>query len=58
MTDTRLPFTTETPVGTLTNKGTFVGFDAYGFAHFTRPDGRKGWAGPAALGFVQVIVQG
>lgn len=51
---TRQPFTTETPIGTLTNKGIFTGFDANGFAHFLK-DGRKGWAGSATFIFIQVI---
>lgn len=55
MTTTRLPFTTETPVGTITNMGTFTGFDEAGYAHFVRPDGRKGWSGPAAFTFIQVL---
>ena len=51
---TRTPFTTQTPIGALTNFGTFVGFDEKGFAHFVN-DGRKGWVGSLAFNIVQVI---
>lgn len=50
----RKPFTDQTPIGTLTNMGTFTGFDSHGFAHFCK-NGNEGWAGPATFIFIQII---
>lgn len=47
------PFSTETPVGSLTNFGIFTGFKD-GFAYFLK-DGREGWAGSKTFHFIQVL---
>ena len=47
-------FSLETPVGSITNMGTFIGFDAKGFAHFVRDNGARGWAGSGTFHFIQI----
>ena len=47
------PFSTETPVGSLTNFGIFTGFKD-GFAYFMK-NGREGWAGCKTFHFIQVL---
>lgn len=51
----RKPFTTETAIGTETNKGKFLGFDAHGTAHFVKANGCTGWAGSETFAFVQIL---
>jgi hypothetical protein len=45
------PFTPDTPVGTKTNWGIFLGFDEHGSALFSN----NGFVGKNALKFVQVL---
>lgn len=49
----KTPFTSSTPIGTLTNYGILTHFDEYGFAYFIK-DGRKSWVGSATFHFVQI----